>query len=246
MKADSDECCVLPCLSLAQANRQIRAEFLSICMKAAVTIAWRDLPKYLDTFYPTVKGQLQNVKQAPSEITIIADYNRKYGETIEIDLLPLIKMRRAHATFQCHFVHMVPGESLYSDHEKVERESRQNWLEADSEMVVSLLNHTQGRWLQDISAGKVGKILIDCVGTADEPTAQFHIHADEVLDSSEEVCWIHADDGGQTMEQYLQAMELNGIRSAIVAFDYFEMRFIYFRGERFPSVEDDTSTGKCG
>jgi hypothetical protein len=219
---------VLPYISLAQVNRQIRAEYLPICMQAQVTIAWRDLPNYINTFYPTAKGQLKNLEQAPSAITIIADYDKKDGDNVVIDVLPLIKMRHAHATFQCHFVHLISDDGLQPKLVDDEVEARPYWLTADSEMIASLINHTHVRWLHDVSTGRVEKILVDFLGTSVEPTAQFHVHTHEVPESLEGVRWTEADVDGEAMDQYLGAMGLQDVRSTCIGLEIYNMQTAYF------------------
>jgi hypothetical protein len=197
-------------------------------MRAQVTIAWRDLPNYINTFYPTAKGQLKNLEQAPSALKIIADYDKKNGENVTIDVLPLIKMRHAHAAFQCHFVHLISDDGLEPELADNEVEARPYWLTADSKMILNLINHTHVRWLQDVSTGRVEKILVDFLGTFVEPIVQFYVHTHEVFESSEEVCWIGADEGGGEMDQYLEAMGLQNFCSTFVGLDIYNMQTAYF------------------
>jgi hypothetical protein len=191
-------------------------------MKARVTIAWTDLPNYLATFYPIVQGQLHNVEQAPSAITVIADLDHKNQETIMIDLLPLTKMRHADAGFSCQFVHASPTDfGLEED----EPEGRYMWLKADNDILLKLIYHTHAQWLHDVTTGRIEKILIDFVGTADEPTASFYVYADEVAGSSVEACGIEADDDGH---HYLEPVQLSEIWTTKVAGISFDMHTSLF------------------
>jgi hypothetical protein len=207
-------------------------------MKAAVTIAWRDLPKYLDTFYPKVNCQLKNVEQAPSEITIIVDnYLEEY---FEIDFLPLIKMRHEHPTFQCHFVGKIPADELGLDPEDTSRDQR--WLKADSEVIFKLMDHTYYRWLHDVSAGKVDKILIDTIGGVDFPAVTFHVYADEVLGRPKGAYGFRVDQ--EDLDQYLGAMHLIGFSAIDVGGDTYELDLTLIPKKGCPSVQDNSFAKK--
>jgi hypothetical protein len=193
-------------------------------MKAAVTIAWRDLPKYFDIFYPTVKGQLENVEQAPSEITIIADKIHRNGEVVQIDCLPLIQMRHAHATFHCQFVHVVHVDDLDPElYDSYEFEKRPDWLSADSGVVLSLIDHTHVEWLQAVSAGKVERIMIDFVGTPTVTTIEFYVYADEKARSSTQARKLEIDQTGRL--QYFEEMGLTGIWQTAAGKDMYQDYF---------------------
>lgn len=103
-----DRCCVLLGLALTLACRQFRTEYRPICMNAAVTIDWKDIPDYLTTFYPTVDGAKFDLDLAPSSMTIICNTSLQDSKSVRIKILPILKFQHAQADFNCNFVREAP------------------------------------------------------------------------------------------------------------------------------------------
>jgi len=153
---------VLPCLTLAHACRQLRAEYLPICRKAPVTIEWSDVPRYLNEFHPSVRGRVQNLEHVASALTILTDKFKKNGQKVTIDFLILMKILHAHTNFRCQFICSDEGLS-------VQPEEDRKFLECDNAMLQALVRHDNKQWLDDISSGKVVKIEVTPIGLTDEP-----------------------------------------------------------------------------
>ncbi|KAH7384006.1 hypothetical protein BKA66DRAFT_549423 [Pyrenochaeta sp. MPI-SDFR-AT-0127] len=177
---------ILPCLSLTQVNRRIRAEYRPICMKVDTTIDWKDFPNYLETFHPTVDGKVTNVELFPASITIFADQYRKDSRDIEIDILPLFKVGLEDENFSCAFVDSVDTAPVRGDNEA---EQLKDMLQADSDVVKTLINHRDPEWIAAVDTGTVLKLLISPIGTTEEPYARFHIRHDAVTYLPEDLGW---------------------------------------------------------
>jgi hypothetical protein len=165
-------CSVLPCLALAQLCQQLRTEFRPICLKAAGTIDWMDLPHYIDTFFPMVEGKVQNIAHAPKIIeTIISDDCNPGPGCVQIDLLPLVKMDLENNQFSCTFAHVMdPYEEVHhfpNNHEEL--------MEVDTKVLKILFGARDGRWVSDIEAGNVMNIMISPLGFSDGPSVTFFL-----------------------------------------------------------------------
>ncbi|KAF2832716.1 hypothetical protein CC86DRAFT_425332, partial [Ophiobolus disseminans] len=170
--AVNKECCVLPCLTLALACSQLRTEYLPICRKVPLTINWGDVPRYLDAFHPTIKGQVQNCEQASATMRILTDHFTRNGQSVTIDLLILVKISLAQTTFTCQFVRSEAGEAAAGEEEIT-------YLRGDSGVLQVLMQHRDEQWVQDIQSGKVVRISITPIGMSEDPAFQIHQLHDE-------------------------------------------------------------------
>jgi len=165
----------LPCLSLTHACRQLREEYLPICMKAPLTIVWKRLPRYFNTFYPTAIGTLRSIALAPSSITIKAA-GLSGSPDEPIDILPLLKMQQAHGEFAGNFIlaGVFDPQKFANDHALTEVDQNV-YLEADDGMIGSLLQHRDERWLEAIKSGRVSETTISAVAAEQDPTVTFYV-----------------------------------------------------------------------
>jgi hypothetical protein len=155
-------------------------------MKSAVTIGWKDFQSYLDTFYPTVDGKIENIKLAPSKITMMTKPGTRHGDGTVVDLLPLVKFGLYDRHFSCHFNH-VENFSQSSSFLRYEQEQApyttaedikgqlKDYIRQDGEKLEGLIKHRHPKWASDVAQGHVVKILISDIGLCSEPKALFHI-----------------------------------------------------------------------
>lgn len=201
-KQDSEHCCVLPCFTLALTCRQIREEFRKICLRAPVTVDWRDLPKYLDTFYPSIDSRLQNIENAPASIVVNADVYTYSTGPVTIDLLPLLKFSHAQASFTCHFQYSTPKRADVPEPNTEDKE----YLHCDSTTVQRVIQHDNTRWKNDVQSGTVARISVSPIGLTSEP--EMHLY----LLHNEETRQFQADGDVETIdelgEQYITDVEL--------------------------------------
>ncbi|KAJ4984943.1 hypothetical protein SVAN01_09549 [Stagonosporopsis vannaccii] len=119
---------IVPCLALAQSCRQIRYECRPMCLKADVLIDWKNILAYLNLFYPTRDGVIENVKLASERIIIFTDPYPSGGsktDWTEFNLLLIFKLGLAN-------------EDLHGD---ITAKELKSLLSADVEPVQKLLAH---------------------------------------------------------------------------------------------------------
>lgn len=153
-------------------------------MRRHVNIDWKDVPLYLDTFFPMRDGKVSNIDLAPTGMTIYTNAYCKITERhgvkakspVEIDLVPLLKMRLANGSFTCEFKYdprlsvLVEATDIY--------EGRQTMVGADIDTLSKLLSHQHKSWLWDIAHGTVRKLMISHIGTEIYPKARFFVGPD--------------------------------------------------------------------
>lgn len=165
-------CCVLLSLALAQTCRQIRCEFRPVCLKAHMTINWRDIPAYFRMFYPTQNGTLSNIELAPEGMTVFTNtYCKGDANTaVVIDLLPIVKLGLADKAFRCVFVSEETSMgAAASDPNQVAM------IKADVKTIQKLLAHRHPDWIADVFERRVRRLTISHIGTEDFPRARFII-----------------------------------------------------------------------
>jgi hypothetical protein len=164
----SRKCSALPCLALALACRQLHAEYLPICKKVRVRIAWKDVPGYLDTFFPTIAGQVQGIELAPPSVTIVVDQCRKNGKYMSIDLLPFIKMCHANADFRIDLV-------LTSKTRPADWADDLDIFAGETTMFENFIRNDHPDWIANVRSGEVVKMMVDplFICTGDEPEIRF-------------------------------------------------------------------------
>jgi hypothetical protein len=249
-KDGGERCCVLPCLSLAQSCRQLRTEYMPICRKAPVTIDWKHVPAYFDTFYPTVHGKVQNVELAPLTMTIIVQVAERISSDIRIDILPIVKMRAATSTFSYQFVYdatnlngpgFIIGTSPHAKH----------LLEADNNIVQSLVQHNMDLWLADVHSGKVVKVLVTLIGIEEQPEVDILLLNDQegATHGEDNIEDKHGDEYGDEYgdgigdleidhkdASYLATVEMTGIFTCMVEGKPFDMYPTVYRVNTWPNV----------
>ena len=184
-------------------------------MKASVTIDWADVPGYFDAFYPSTAGQVQNIDYAPSSMAIFTDIYHTNDISVEVDILPLLKIWHTHDTFKCDFVRSItnmdgPGRVVEATAEE------QAYLKADRTLLQSLIRHKNEQWLDDISNGKVVKILVSPIGMEPEPEVLLFVLHDEESRHLQE----KGDEGFDADEdwRYLDKVQMDGLEE--VEFDF--------------------------
>ncbi|KAF2623798.1 hypothetical protein BU25DRAFT_424490 [Macroventuria anomochaeta] len=171
-------CCVVPCLALAQTCRQIRHEYRSMCLRADVVINWRDVPSYFDTFFPTSKGKIVNIGLVPKCMTIFTNTflrNDQDQIPVELDLLPILKFGLANKMFTCKFVKCEVQNSACVQDEEIFREEIQTLLAADVNTIQKLLTHQHQDWVEDVTKGRIHRLMVSHIGTDAYPHAKFYI-----------------------------------------------------------------------
>lgn len=99
-----EECCVAPCIAFVSTCKQIYNEYRPICLKAEITIHWRDVPRFFQKYFTDKDGALAHMDLAPTRMTVITNACMVENEPVEIDLLPLLKFRLADEKFECEFI----------------------------------------------------------------------------------------------------------------------------------------------
>jgi hypothetical protein len=153
-------------------------------MKAAVTIDWKNVQGYLDTFYPTVNKKIENIELAPSRMTIMAELDAATGSGTKIDFLPVVKFGLYDRHFSCRFNHVkdvFQSSSLlrYQQEQNLREGDMKNHLEdfmrQDGGSLKALVEHRHPKWASDVARGLVVKILISDIGVYAAPKVQFYI-----------------------------------------------------------------------
>jgi hypothetical protein len=144
-------------------------------MRAPVTIDWCDVPQYLNIFYPSIDGRLQNIEHAPASIVVNADVYTDSTGPVTIDLVPLLKLSHAQASFTCDFRYSAPK---LADVPEPNTEDR-NYLHCDSTTVRRVIQHDNTRWKNDVQTGTVTKITVSAIGLASEPEMHLYVLHDE-------------------------------------------------------------------
>ena len=163
----------MPSLALAQTCRQIRYEYRPICLKAYVTIDWRDVPSYFETFFPTRDGNVSNIDLAPRGMTVLTNTFRKRDDVrtpVEIDILPIVKIGLIDKNFTCRFKfdeRWIVGENIGVE--------IKNMIAADVKTLQSLLTHRHQEWVGDVMAGRVHRLMVSHIATESYPRAQFFL-----------------------------------------------------------------------
>lgn len=173
-----DSCCVAPCIALVSTCRQIYDEYRPICLKAEITINWRDVPRYFQRYY-IEDGALAHVDLAPARMTIITNVCLVGGKPVSIDLLPILKLRLANQSFDCEFVISGYEESTGCDcgygAAAVTRDDLTTLLAADTATLQQLLRHEDEDWVNDIKGGRIQKLVATHIGTNCCPMIKFHV-----------------------------------------------------------------------
>ncbi|KAJ8114093.1 hypothetical protein OPT61_g3947 [Boeremia exigua] len=175
---NAGRCCVVPCLALAQSCRQIRCEYRPLCLKADVAIDWKDVSSYLNTFFPSHNGEVANIKLAPGRITVFTNTYRKRGlvkAAHEIDLLPILKFGLDNKEFACKFAERKIEGGCVENYGGLTQEELQILREADVNTIQTLLAHRNPEWVEDITKGRIRKLMASQLGTNEFPVANFHI-----------------------------------------------------------------------
>lgn len=173
-----ERCSVVPGLALAHTCQQIRDEYRPMCLRADVTIDWRDVPTYFNLFFPTRNGVTANIEFAPERMTIFNNtcFTKGFFQNfVIIDILPIVNFSLAKQNFTCIFTKRKSkrGPSLLDRlHTAAQLQALQL---ADVHTLRQIITHRNRGWVEDVSAGRIHKIMISQVGTSAFPTATFHI-----------------------------------------------------------------------
>jgi len=156
-------CCSLASLQLTHTCRQLREEYLPICIKVPVIIDWNDVPAYLNVFYSSNAADgMRNLDKSPAAITVFVEaYLDKHDEPVAIDILLIAKMRLANPNFNCDF-------TLGPDVSDLET-AMYSVFDADVGMLQAIVNHHNEVWLNDIEMGKVVKLTVGPISTSELP-----------------------------------------------------------------------------
>lgn len=176
-KLATEKYCFLPSYSLTQTCRELRAEYLPICLKAPVEIDWDDVPnyltlifrspegrRYLGQLFPTLEGEVNPQRDiAPSSMTIVVptterDDWERLEPTEMIDVLPIIRLRHRNAGFRCTFA-MSPEHSL----------EELKYIRGDIKVLEAFINHDGQVWRDEVSSGKVVYVPIANLGAEESP-----------------------------------------------------------------------------
>lgn len=112
-------------------------------------------------------------------MTIFTNTCVKEGRSVEIDLLPILKFRLANKDFTCEFIRAESEEDkgcacVYNGLE-VLRDDLKTLLAADVLTVQKLLTHQHEDWIEDITKGRIHKLMVSHIGTNCCPQARFFI-----------------------------------------------------------------------
>lgn len=166
--------CVVPCLALAQSCRQIRREYRPICLKADVSMDWKDVPLYLDQFFPTRDGIVTDIELAPGRMNIFTD-----NSSAEIDMLTILKFGLANESFDCQFSKGAKAPSdcgvIHEEDDDLSEEDLSTLFNADVDTIKKLLAHRHPHWVADVAEGRIHRLMITQIGTNSYPQAKFHI-----------------------------------------------------------------------
>lgn len=168
---------MVPGLALASTCRQIREEYRPMCLRADVTLDWRDIPTYFALFFPFQNGATVNIEFAPERMTIFNNTCFTKGlfrSLVIIDLLPLVNFSLAKENFSCTFTTRESKRKPSMMDRLYTPAQLQDMQRADSLTLQQIVTHRNSEWAQDISAGRIHKIIVSQVGTGLFPRATFH------------------------------------------------------------------------
>jgi hypothetical protein len=158
--------------------RQLRAKYLPLCLRSPVWIDWKDVPGYLDTFFPTIESKIQNIDKAPASITIFAAPDDRYHPGVYVDILPVWKQHHARPMFECRFAYSDAALAAAEETQVINQE-RQICLEADNEMFGKFINHANERWISDVESGLVLEVSLSFPGSSiTTPAARIYLNRD--------------------------------------------------------------------
>lgn len=182
-KLATEKFCFLPSLSLAQTCRDIRAEYLPICLKAPVELEWDDVPDYLTLIFRSPEGErylgcifppseedpTPQLDIDPSSMSIVVPTTERdnWGRlkpTAKLDVLPIIRLRHRNADFRCTF-------AMKPEHSPEDLK----YLRGDINILEAFLNHDDEAWRNEVSSGKVVYVPIANIGAVESPYVQILI-----------------------------------------------------------------------
>lgn len=153
-----------------------------MCLKADVTIDWRHVPLYFETFFPTIDRDISNIDLAPERMTIFANtYPRKdSGKTpVEIDIVPIIRLGLANKNFTCKLTKCEVESGPWTRDEQHSASGMQTVMAADISTVQQLFRHRHHEWVRDIQEGSIHKLMVSYIGTETYPRALFYFKPSE-------------------------------------------------------------------
>ncbi|KAF1931296.1 uncharacterized protein M421DRAFT_417942 [Didymella exigua CBS 183.55] len=200
-----ERCLVAPCMALVRTCKQICHEYRPICMKADVTIDWRDVPRYLLKYYTSHDGTSAHTDLAPARMTIITNASLRGNKPVEIDLLPILKFRLANTNFECAFIRSGDEESkgcaCVQNVPEITRDDLNTLLAADRTTLQKLLAHQNESWVEDITQSRIHKLIASHIGTNCCPNLRFYIGPGEEQSVSPEFANIAKDKGAALLAE---------------------------------------------
>ena len=88
---------------------------------------------------------------------------------VEIDLLLVVRFSFANKRFTCKFVKC----ELKKTARLYEEQTLHTILAADVSTMQGLLTHRGEGWIQDVTEGRIYRLMISCIGTEEYPRARF-------------------------------------------------------------------------
>lgn len=174
-----EQCSVAPCIALVSTCKQIYNEYRPICLMSEITIYWRDVPRYFQKYFTDNDGALAHIELAPARMTIITNICLNECKPINIDLLPILKFRLAHKSFECEFVTSGYDEGTGCDcahgAAAITRDDLRTLLAADVATMQKLLGHQDEDWVKDIKEGRIQKLIATHIGTNCCPMIKFYV-----------------------------------------------------------------------
>lgn len=171
---------VLPCFALVQTCQQIRHEYRPICLKADVLIDWKYFPSYLNNVFSSRDKKMKDIDLAPGKITIFTNPYVKLENTVEIDILPIVKFGFLNKDFKS-YIQRGEVATLGDDSERHEgvddlsTEDLRSLLAADVDTIQKLLAHRHPDWVTDVTEGRIQRIMVSQIGTNHYPRARFSL-----------------------------------------------------------------------
>lgn len=194
-----EKCCVAPCVALVRTCKQIYHEYRPVCRKADVIIDWRDVPRYFHTYFTDHDGIFTPNELAPARMVVITNASLWKGKPVNIDLLPILKLRLANENFKCEFIRSGDEESkgcgCVLNAAEVTGNDLKTLLAADVTTLQKLLMHQDEGWVKDVHEGRIHKLVASHIGTNCCPTVRFHIGPGEQQSVPAEFVTIAKDKG---------------------------------------------------
>jgi hypothetical protein len=157
--------------------RQLRAEYLPLCLRSPIWIDWMNVPRYLNTFFPIIEDRVENIDKVPSLMTILIDPYDEDAAGITINILHLWRLSHGRPKFNCRFAHSDTALAT-ADECRIIDEHDMMYLKDDEAMFRKSINHVNERWQSDIESGNIVKIAMSLPGLVHPPRVQLIISND--------------------------------------------------------------------